>query len=70
MKKTIFLKYNKNLYPKQAIEEAISSYEEIAKIVFSEQKKYYRIELSGYQRELGGNIGDEFSNHVLSIIAR
>lgn len=68
MKKIISLKYNKYFYPKQAINDAASDYKKIAKIYFSEQKKYYRIEISEYHRESESNIGDEFSNHILSFI--
>jgi len=68
MKETISLKYNKYFYPKEAINDAISDYKKIAKIDFSEQKKYYLIEMSEYSRESRRSIGDEFSNHILSFI--
>lgn len=68
MRKIISLKYNKDIYSKHAIKEALSSYKKIAGVSFFEQKKYYRIEISEYQRESKEYIGDEFSNHVLSLM--
>jgi hypothetical protein len=70
MSKKIYLKYNNNIYPKYAIKEALSNYKKIAKAVFSEKNKYYQIEISEYQQELEGYIGDEFSNHILGLIGR
>jgi hypothetical protein len=70
MRKCISLKFNKNFYPEWAIKEALSNYKRIAELIFSEQKKYFSVEISEYRMELAGKIGDEFSNHVLSLIGK
>lgn len=68
MKKKLVLKYNKSIYPEHAIKKAISDYSKIAKLGFSKQKNHYQIEMSEFQKDLGDQISDEFSNHVLSLI--
>lgn len=63
------VKFNKKIYPLNAIKAAIKSYKNLAKFTFKQDKKYLQVILGGVTDEdLKPIIKDEFCNYVLSLI--
>ncbi len=60
------IKFNKNLYNRQAIERAIADYQGLAVFALTEDEQYFQVALCEIDNEVGDKIEDEFANYVLA----
>lgn len=61
------LKFNTQIYKKEAIQEAILAYSSVAKFKIKNTKNYTEIKTEPMDSKLKGILADEFSNYVLGM---
>lgn len=61
------VRFNKKIYSKEAIEEAIEIYKELAKFKLKETKNYFVLEMKNILPKLKPIFKDEFCNYVLAL---
>lgn len=62
--------FNKKIYSQSAIKQAIKNYRQLANFSLNQKKNYFFVKINKICPEIGRTIGDEFSNHVLSLTKR
>lgn len=59
------IKFDKNIYNKKGLENAIQAYQELAKIEFLETDNVFVVKISNIDEEVKDVIVDEFCNYLL-----
>jgi hypothetical protein len=61
------LKFNKSIYNKEAIKQAVSAYSAHAKFTLTSDKEHIKVRISRADPLVKNIIGDEFGNYVLGV---
>jgi len=61
------LRFNTQIYKKEAIREAISAYMHLAKFKVKDNKDYIKVKIENMNPKVKNILMDEFSNYVLGM---
>ena len=62
------INFNKNIYKKKAINNAIRQFKELADFKVSTKSDYYTVDLKNINKDVVDVIKDEFGNYVLYLM--
>ena len=62
------INFNKNIYKKKAINNAIRQFKELADFKVSAKSDYYTVDLKNINKDVVDVIKDEFGNYVLYLM--
>lgn len=68
MLKQIEVKFNKDIYKKEAIVTSINEFSQAATFSLSEEEKYYLVSIAEIPAEIVSDIENEFCNYVLFLM--
>ncbi|MFA6383887.1 MAG: HxsD-like protein [Candidatus Omnitrophota bacterium] len=67
MRKKVSVSFNKKFYSLGSIRKSIEEYRDVADFDIEKTGRGFSVSLYNFDNALAGHVGEEFSNHVLSI---
>ena len=64
----VYVDFDKQLYSKQAINDSIEAFEEVAEFGFQEEEDFYKVSIRTSGENSPEFIRDEFNNYVLALM--